>query len=181
MDEVWPLVYKELRRLAAAQLRQERRDHTLQPTALVHEAYLRLLKEREGNLLSKAAFMQAAAQTMRRVLVDHARRFGCTKRGGRQIKLSLNDAIIVATEQAPILLALDDSLKRLAALEPRLSRIVELRFFAGLDVDETAQVLNVSPKTVKRDWSLAKVWLYGELNNQHGDHIHQMAARKTAL
>jgi RNA polymerase sigma factor (TIGR02999 family) len=158
-----PLVYDELRRLAQRYLQRERPDHTLQATALVHEAYLRLVDQRQAQWQNRAHFFGLAAQMMRRILVDHARRQHAAKRGGAEPKLSLDEAVWVSAAPAPDLTALDDALTRLAGLDPQHSRLVELRFFGGLTIEETAEVLGVSPATVKRDWSMAKAWLYREL------------------
>lgn len=161
-----PLVYDELRRLAAHYMRQERRDHTLQATALVHEAYLRLVGQRDVNWQSRAHFFGVAAQLMRRILVDYARARQTDKRGAGLQKASLEEALLFSDEQSGELLALDEALDRLAERDPRQSRIVELRFFAGLTVEETAEVLAISPKTVKRDWSVARAWLHGEISRE---------------
>ena len=164
-----PMVYAELRRLAASYMRKERCDHTLQATALVHEAYLKLIEQRSVNWQSRAHFFGIAAQIMRRILVDHARGHLRDKRGGGQQEVPLDEAIIFAPEQSGELINLDEALNRLATLDPRQAKIVELRFFGGLNVDETAEVLGISPKTVKRDWSVAKAWLHGELKQSHAD------------
>jgi len=163
------MVYAELRRLAASYMRKERCDHTLQATALVHEAYLKLIEQRSVNWQSRAHFFGIAAQIMRRILVDHARGHLRDKRGGGQQEVPLDEAIIFAPEQSGELINLDEALNRLATLDPRQAKIVELRFFGGLNVDETAEVLGISPKTVKRDWSVAKAWLHGELKQSHAD------------
>jgi len=163
IDQLLPVVYKELRRLAAHFLKQERPDHTLQPTALVHEAYLRLLDQKNISVQNRPQFFAMAAQTMRRILVDYARSHHRQKRGGHQRKIVLDDAIALSQERASELVALDDALNTLAQLYPRKSQVVELRYFGGLSVEETAEVLDVSRKTVMRDWDLAKAWLYQEL------------------
>jgi RNA polymerase sigma factor (TIGR02999 family) len=162
LAHMMPLVYNELRRLAHRYLQRERPDHTLQATALVHEAYLRLVDQRQAQWQNRAHFFGLAAQMMRRILVDHARHQHAAKRGGAEQKLSLDEAVWVSTEHATDLTALDDALTRLAGLDPQQSRLVELRFFGGLTIDETAEVLGVSPATVKREWSLARAWLYRE-------------------
>lgn len=168
MQELVPLVYEELHRLAAHYMRDERRDHTLQPTALVHEAYIRLVNRQQANWQNKAHFFGVAAQVMRTILTDHARHHGRVKRGGvHQHKLSLDDIQLFSEERSDDLIALDESLRQLAQLDARQSRIVELRIFGGLTVDETAAVLSISPKTVKRDWTIARAWLYGDLNKRH--------------
>ncbi len=165
-----PIVYDELRRLAFAYMRRERKDHTLQPTALVHEAYVKLTEQRAVDWQSRAHFFGIAAQTMRRILVDHARGHLRDKRGGGMVPVPLDEALVFAPEQSSELVRLDASLQRLAKLDPRQSRIVELRFFGGLTVEQTAELLGISPKTVKRDWSMAKAWLHGDMKTSHGDH-----------
>lgn len=163
-----PVVYNELRRLAGSYMRHERPDHTLQATALVHEAYLKLVEQQSVNWQSRAHFFGVAAQLMRRILIDHARGHLRQKRGGEYKKVSLNDAFIFSPEQSVELLAVDESLQRLAKLDERQARVVELRFFGGLSVEEAAAVLGISAKTVKRDWSVAKAWLYADLKEHHG-------------
>lgn len=165
-----PIVYDELRRLAGGYMRRERREHTLQPTALVHEAYLKLIEQRAVDWQGRAHFFAIAAQTMRRILVDHARGHLRDKRGGGMIPVPLEEALVFSPEQSSELVRLDASLERLAKLDPRQSRIVELRFFGGLTVEQTAELLGISPKTVKRDWSMAKAWLHGDMKTSHGDH-----------
>jgi RNA polymerase sigma factor (TIGR02999 family) len=163
LETLLPVVYAELRRIAARQLRRERDGHTLQPTALVHEAYLRLVEQRSVNWESRAHFFGVAAQVMRRVLVDHARRQGAKKRNGGAQRVPLEAAAeTAAVDQIPVLL-LDHALGRLETLDPGLAQIVELRAFGGLTIDEAAHVLNVSPTTAKRDWRTAKAWLTNEL------------------
>jgi RNA polymerase sigma-70 factor (ECF subfamily) len=158
-----PLVYNELRRLAGHYMRQERPDHTLQATALVHEAYLKLINQRSVDWQGRAHFFGIAAQLMRRILIDHARGHLREKRGGAQQALPLDEMLVFTPAQSSELLNLDEALERLAKLDARQSRIVELRFFGGLSNEETAEFLGISSKTVKRDWSLAKAWLHGEL------------------
>jgi len=165
VDRLMPLVYGELRRLARHYLRRERPDHTLQPTALVHEAYLRLVDQRGVTWQNRAHFFGVAAQAMRRILVDHARRHHAAKRGGPAFKVWLDDVVIAAKERSDDLLALDDALNRLAAMDPRQGQIVELRLFSGLTVEETAEALGISPATVKREWTSAKAWLTRELRS----------------
>ena len=162
---VFALVYDELRKLAASALRHERSDHTLQPTALVHEAYLRLADEPTARWENRSHFMAVAARAMRRILVDHARKHKAVKRGSGAVRLSLDDLERAATSpsDAVDLVALDDALGRLANLDPRQARIVELRFFGGLSVEETAAVVDASARTVKRDWQLARAWLKREM------------------
>jgi RNA polymerase sigma factor (TIGR02999 family) len=163
LDQLLPLVYVELRRIAARQLRRERVTHTLQPTALVHEVYLRLVDQRQVDWQDRAHFLGVAAQTMRRILVDHARRHGAKKRGDGMQCVSLDDAQEIAAAQEVPLLALDHALARLATIDPDLAGIVELRAFGGLTIEEAALVLKVSPSTAKRDWRTAKAWLNREL------------------
>jgi RNA polymerase sigma-70 factor (ECF subfamily) len=158
-----PLVYDELRRLADHYLRHERPDHTLQPTALVHEAYLRLVDQTRVDWQNRAHFFGVAAQLMRRILVDHARRHQASKRGGFQQKLTLDEAVDYSQTRDVDLVKLDDALTALAKFDARQSRIVELRFFGGLTIEETAEALGISPATVKVDWSMAKAWLRREI------------------
>jgi len=167
-SKLMPLVYNELRRLAGSYMRRERTDHTLQATALVHEAYLKLIDQRSINWQGRAHFFGVSAQLMRRILVDHARGHTRQKRGGEIQKVSLDEAFVFAEQQADELLAVDDSLNVLAKIDPRQARVVELRFFGGLSVEETADVMGVSPKTVKREWSVAKAWLAADLKQRHG-------------
>jgi RNA polymerase sigma factor (TIGR02999 family) len=164
LDQLLPLVYAELRRMAARRLRSERPNHTLQPTALVHEAYLRLVDQRQVGWQDRAHFFGVAAQVMRRILVDHARRHIAGKRGDGVPRVSLDEARDVASGEPP-LLAFDDALNRLERVDADLARIVELRAFGGLTIDEAAHVLNVSPSTAKRDWRTAKAWLHRELGD----------------
>lgn len=175
VDILLPVIYDELRKLAANYLRRERPDHTLQPTALVHEAYLRLVDQTRVNWQNRAHFFGVAAQIMRRLLVDHARKHNAEKRGQDFQKLSLDENIDRPIERSAELIALDDALKALAAFDGQKARIVELRYFGGLTVEETADVLGVTPITVKRHWRLAKAWLYGEM--QRGDGRPQTADR----
>lgn len=163
LDELLPLVYDELRRLANRYLRRERSDHTLQATALVNEAYLRLV-DQNVPWQNRAHFFGVAAEMMRRILVDHARSHQAQKRGSGGIKLSLDDAINMSDERATDLIALDDALNALAEFDPQKSRIVELRFFAGLSIEETAKVLGIGTATVIRQWKTAKAWLYHEVS-----------------
>ena len=162
-NQLVPLVYAELRRLAAHYLRGERPDHTLQPTALVNEAYLQLIDQKANRWQNRAHFIGVAAQLMRRILVDHARAHRANKRGGQDVKVPLDEALVVSQQRSEELLALDEALQRLAAEDPQQGRIVELRFFGGLSVEETAEVMGISTATVKRDWSVARAWLYREL------------------
>jgi RNA polymerase sigma-70 factor (ECF subfamily) len=166
LPKLIPLVYDELHRLAAGYMRRERADHTLQATALVNEAYLKLVQQPCPNWHSRAHFFGVAAQVMRHILVDHARGHASEKRGGGKRPVALEDDFVFTSEKSIELLKLDTSLKRLAALDPRQARVVELRFFGGLTVEEVADVLGVSQKTVKRDWSMAKAWLHGDLKER---------------
>ena len=166
LDQLLPLVYAELRRVAARQLRNERADHTLQPTALVHEVYIRLVDQRHVDWQNRAHFFGVAAQVMRRILVDHARRHGASKRGEGVRCVSIDEAkdVAAASNDIPIV-ALDDALDRLEKIDSALAKIVELRAFGGLTIEEAAHVLGVSPSTVKRDWRTAKAWLNRELGS----------------
>lgn len=163
LDKLIPVVYQELRRMADQYLRREDLSHSLQPTALVHEAYLRLIDQTKVEWQNRAHFFGVAAQMMRRILIDHAKTKHRLKRGGTAIKVSLDENVNISQERAAELIALDDALQELAQMDERKSRIVELRYFGGLSVDETAQVLGISDKTVMRDWNLAKAWLYQQL------------------
>ena len=163
VDRLVPLVYKELRRLAAAHLRHERRNHTLQPTGLVHEVYLRLAGDEPVSFESWAHFRGIAARVMRRVLVEHARARGASKRGGSRIRVSLEDTYDLSAAPSIDFSELDEALERLSAFDARLARLVELRFFGGMTLEETARVLGVSLATVKREWTLARAWLRREL------------------
>jgi RNA polymerase sigma factor (TIGR02999 family) len=162
-DRLLAVVYAELRREARRFLRRERADHTLRPTALVHEAYLRLAAQHEAGWENRAQFFAVAAQAMRRVLVDHARRRKAQKRPAARLQVELAEDAAVAPPRPADLLALDAALEDLAARDPRRARLVELRFFAGLTVPEAAQVLGVSPRTVDREWQLARAWLHRRL------------------
>jgi RNA polymerase sigma factor (TIGR02999 family) len=160
---LFPLVYGELRALARVHLRHERPDHTLQPTALVHEAYLRLLGGQDPPWNDRAHFFHAAAEAMRRILIEHARKRGRIKRGGDRVRVRIS-GVHLGTEQDPDeILALDEAIRRLEEQDPRIADLVRLRFFAGLSVEETAKVLEVSARTVKREWSFARAWLYNAL------------------
>ena len=163
LDALFPLVYEDLRRRAHGQLRQQPVGHTLTTTALVHETYLKLISVDRVRWQDRAHFMALAATAMRHVLVSYARRHGAAKRGGGQVPLSLDDPPEITKEGAEELLSLDQALDRLAALNERLSRVVELRFFGGMKVDEIAEALGVARSTVKLDWQKAKAWLYREL------------------
>ena len=163
LAELLPLVLQELRRIARCYMVGEKHGHTLQATALVNEAYLRLLGSRKVNWQSRAHFFAISAQLMRRILVDSARSRGYRKRGGGVPKVTLDEALIGPEEKGRDLVALDDALKALADVDPRKCKVVELRFFGGLSVEETAEVLKVSPDTIFRDWRLAKTWLAREM------------------
>ncbi|HMH45781.1 MAG TPA: sigma-70 family RNA polymerase sigma factor [Pyrinomonadaceae bacterium] len=164
LDQLMPLVYAELRRQAAGYLRRERRDHTLQTTGLIHEAYLKLIDQRTVKWESRTHFFAIASQAMRRILVDYARARKTEKRGGDDIRLSITTAEKIAGDQKPIdLIALDEALTRLATIDEAQSRVVELRYFSGLSLEDTAKILNVSRATAAREWSLARAWLHREL------------------
>jgi RNA polymerase sigma factor (TIGR02999 family) len=164
LDALLPLVYKELHRLAHLQLRNERPDHTLQSAALVHEAYLRLVGVNPPQWESRTHFFAIAAQLMRQILVDYARRHVAAKRGGSVCKLSLQDAMITPKQQEIDVVALDDALQELAKIDARQSRVVELRFFAGLSLGEISEAMDMAPATVQRDWTVARAWLHRELS-----------------
>lgn len=164
-EKLLPLVYEDLRRLAHAYLAKERDDHTLQATALVHEAYLRLVDWKNASWQNRAHFFSVAANVMRNVLVDHARRKRAEKRDGFGQKLSLDEAVSFAKEREVDLVALDDALSDLERIDSRQAKVVELRFFGGLTIEETAEVLHVSPATVKNEWTFAKAWLRTRLTN----------------
>jgi len=176
-----PIVYGELHRVAQGHLRRERPDHTLQPTALVHEAFLKLVAQRDANWQNRAHFFAVASHLMRRILVDYARRRLRSKRGGKHTRLPIDNVFVISRDRCDELLALDESLEKLAKLDPRQSRVVELRFFGGLSVEEAAKVLGVSSKTVKREWSTAKAWLYGELKERHGSDSGPVGKNKGAV
>jgi RNA polymerase sigma factor (TIGR02999 family) len=164
LGQLLPLVYDELRRVAKRFLNRERQGHTLQATALVHEAYMKLLGQREVNWQNRAHFFGVAAQAMRRILVDRARARLADKRGGANKPISLDEAVAIDHEPSAELMALDEALTRLARLDPEQAKVVELRFFAGLTVEETAAVLGVSDSTIKREWRVARAWLHREIN-----------------
>ena len=164
-QRLMPVVYEELRRLAAQYLRSERPDHTLQATALVHEAYLKLVDQNRMTWQNRAHFRGVAAQLMRRILIDHARAHRGQKRGGKLAKIYLDETRELSQQRSPDLVELDEALRNFASDYPRESEVVELKFFGGLDANEIAEVLNVSAKTVSRDWSFAKLWLLRQLSN----------------
>jgi RNA polymerase sigma factor (TIGR02999 family) len=164
LEALVPLVYEELRRLARYYLKQEKQNHTLSSTALVHEAYLRLVNQREVTWQNRAHFFGVASQMMRRILVDHARHHAYAKRGGGALTLALEEAVGTPKTREVHLVALDDALNSLAKLDERQSRMVELRFFGGLSIEETSEVLGISAPTVKREWASARAWLYREIS-----------------
>ena len=166
LDRLMPLVHAELRRLARYYMGRERPGHTLQSTALVNEAYLRLVDQEGVRWENRAHFFGIAARLMRQILVEHARSRRAAKRGGRQYRLSLSKVDRVASQPDVNLLALDEALGRLEAVDPQKSRIVELRYFGGLGIEETAEVIGISPATVKRDWSMARAWLRSEIGDE---------------
>jgi len=168
VNSLLPDVYQELRRLAANYLRRERPGQTLQPTALVHEAYIRLLKDKPDRWQNRAHFCAIAAHSMRQILIERARARGAQKRGGARQRITLDERLLPGGEQSIDLLALDEALERLAAIDPEQARLVELRFFGGLTVEETAAAMDISPATVKRHWTIASAWLARELEgNSH--------------
>ena len=164
LDKLMPLVHEELRQLAHRYMSRERPGHTLQTTALVNEAYVRLVNRQNVHWQNRVHFFAIAAQVMRHILVDHARSHACAKRGSDARRIPLDEVAVVSRERAAEVVALDDALKGLAMLDPQQSRIVELRFFGGLTIEETAEALHLSPATIKREWATAKAWLYHELN-----------------
>jgi RNA polymerase sigma factor (TIGR02999 family) len=169
LEKLMPLVYDELRQAARRHMAQQRPDHTLQATALVNEVYLRLVNFREVEWQDRAHFFAVCAKLMRRILIDFARSRHYQKRGGEARRITLDEALVVSRESPAGLLALDDALKALATIDPRKSQVVELRFFGGLSVKETGEVLRVSEETVERDWRLAKLWLLHELSGEERD------------
>jgi len=169
LEKLFPLVYEELRRLAHRYMRRERPGHTLQTTAVVHEAYLRLIDQKHVQWQNRAHFFAIAAQMMRRILITHAQRQAYAKRGGGAVQVSLDETAILSRERAGELIALDEALKALTAIDPRRCQVVELRFFGGLGNEEIAEVLKISPNTVTRDWNVAKAWLYREMNKEQQD------------
>ena len=163
LDKLYPLVYDELHRMAHRYMSRERKGHTLQTTAVINEAYLRLVEQRNVHWANRAHFFGIAAEIMRRILIDHARRYHYLKRGGGAQRISLDEVAVVAKERASELLALDEALDRLSSIDPRRARVVELRFFGGLENDEIGEVLKISGNTVTRDWNMARAWLHKEL------------------
>lgn len=178
LDDVVARVYPELRRLARRQLRRERPDHSLQPTALVNEAYLRLVQQRSGRADHRAQFYAAAAAIMRRILVDHARARGCGKRAGGVVRVEFDEGAVVPPERGPDVLALEEALLELERRDPRKAKVVELRYFGGLTVEEIGELLELSPATVKRDWAFARAWLYRSI--KHRDTADTSSARGAA-
>lgn len=175
LDKLFPLVHSELRRIAQRQMSQERPGHTLQATALVNEAYLKLAGQQGFDWQNRAHFFAVCAQVMRHILIDHARAHARDKRGGGAVKVSLNDALVVAEDQASHFIALDEALRGLESLDPQKGKIVELRYFGGLSVDEAAEVMNLSPRTVRREWQRAKAWLYRMMTEGIEDETRPLA------
>lgn len=163
------LVYDELHRIASRYMRMERPDHSLQATALVDDVYVHLVKREDRSWQNRSHFFAVAAQIMRRILIDHARSRNATKRGGGRVVVNLDDVVVISDQKCEELMAVDEALSHLAEWDPRLSRIVEMRFFAGLTEEEIAEVLGISPRTVKRNWRVAKAWLHGELSGTTRD------------
>lgn len=168
LAELTPLVYEDLRQLAHRYMNGQRADHTLQTTALVNEAYLRLANQAAPQWLTRAHFFAVAARAMRQILVNYARSSGAQKRGGGALKVELDEAALVSPAESQEIIALHETLERLAALDPRKSEVVELKYFGGLTYEEIAEVLKISPVTVRRDWEFARTWLYAELHNADG-------------
>jgi RNA polymerase sigma factor (TIGR02999 family) len=165
LESLLPQVYQHLHRLAVKYMRRENPNHTLQPTALVNEAFLRLTNGQAVSWQNRAHFFAVSANLMRRILTDHAKAKRAQKRGGKEVRVSFDEKIHWATDDGPDLIALNDALERLSALDERQARVVELRYFGGLSIEETAEVLQSSPATVKRDWAMAKLWLYREMKS----------------
>ena len=164
VNQILTRIYDELRKLASSYLRRERADHTLQPTALVHEAYMKLIDQKKVHWQNRAHFFGIAAQVMRRILLDHARKHNADKRGGEAEKLPIEEEILVVShEKSAELIALDEALETLAQMDPQKAKIVELRYFGGLSIEETAEVMGVSVPTINRQWRMAKAWLYGQI------------------
>ena len=175
LDKLFPLVHSELRRIAQRQMSQERPGHTLQATALVNEAYLKLAGQQGFDWQNRAHFFAVCAQVMRHILIDHARAHARDKRGGGAVKVSLNDALVVAEDQVAHFIALDEALRVLERLDPQKGKIVELRYFGGLSVEEAAEVMNISPRTVRREWQRAKAWLYRMMTEGIEDETRPLA------
>ncbi len=174
-DKLFPLVHEELRRIAQRQMSHERPGHTLQATALVNEAYLKLAGNEGFEWRDRAHFYAVCAQVMRHVLIDHARAHARDKRGGGAVQVSLNDAIALSEQRAEELVALDEALRSLEHLDPQKGRIVEMRYFGGLSIEETAEVLDISPRTVRREWRRAKAWLYRMISEGVADETRPLA------
>ena len=175
LDRLMPLVYDELRRIAHRYVQHERDGHTLQTSALVNEAYLRFAGQRKIDWQNRAHFFAVTAQVMRHILIDHARAHARDKRGGGAIQVSLDETAVLAEEQTEHLIALDEALRSLEVVDPQKSKIVELRYFGGLSIEETADVLNISPRTVRREWQRAKAWLYRLIAEGTGDETRPLA------
>ena len=175
LDKLFPLVQSELRRIAQRQMSQERPGHTLQATALVNEAYLKLAGQQGFDWHNRAHFFAVCAQVMRHILIDHARAHARDKRGGGAIQVSLNEALLVAEDQAAHFIALDDALRVLEGLDSQKGKIIELRYFGGLSIEEAAEVLNISPRTVRREWQRAKAWLYRMMTEGIEDETRPLA------
>jgi RNA polymerase sigma factor (TIGR02999 family) len=175
LDKLFPLVHSELRRIAQRQMSQERPGHTLQATALVNEAYLKLAGQQGFDWQNRAHFFAVCAQVMRHILIDHARAHARDKRGGGAVKVSLNDALVVVEDQTAHFIALDEALRVLERLDPQKGKIVELRYFGGLSVEEAAEVMNISPRTVRREWQRAKAWLYRMMTEGIEDETRPLA------
>jgi len=175
LDKLFPLVQSELRRIAQRQMSHERPGHTLQATALVNEAYLKLAGQQGFDWQNRAHFFAVCAQVMRHILIDHARAHARDKRGGGAIQVSLNEALVVAEDQAAHFIALDEALRVLEHLDPQKGKIVELRYFGGLSVEEAAEVMNISPRTVRREWQRAKAWLYRMMTEGIEDETRPLA------
>lgn len=171
-DQLLPLVYAELHRLAAGYMRRERRDHTLQPTALINQAYLRIAQQDHMEWQNHAHFIGFAANVMRRVLVDHAREHHAAMRGGKRVRVDLDEGIAVSKEPSTEILILEQALTRLEKLNPRQAKVVEMRYFGGMSVEEVASVLGIAPRSVKRDWALARLWLFEEIQKGAGGEIN---------
>ena len=175
LDKLLPLVHSELRRIAQRQMSQERPGHTLQATALVNEAYLKLAGQQGFDWQNRAHFFAVCAQVMRHILIDHARAHARDKRGGGAVKVSLNDALVVVEDQTAHFIALDEALRVLERLDPQKGKIVELRYFGGLSVEEVAEVMNISTRTVRREWQRAKAWLYRMMTEGIEDETRPLA------
>ncbi|HYJ88889.1 MAG TPA: sigma-70 family RNA polymerase sigma factor [Pyrinomonadaceae bacterium] len=175
LDKLFPLVHDELRRIASRQMKKERGGHTLQATALVNEAYLKLAGREGFEWHDRAHFYAVCSQVMRHILIDHARGHARDKRGGGAIQVSLNEVAVMPAEQAGDFVALDEALRALEAIDPQKGRLVELRYFGGLSIEETAEVLKISPRTVRREWRRAKAWLYRMISEGDGDETRPLA------